>query len=83
MPAPSPASPTASAPTNPFDGHADSPANPFVPPAPGGALDPGGPGAHAGGGGSAPSANPEPASIFLIGTGLLALVTELRRRRAI
>jgi len=83
-PAPSPASPTASAPTNPFDGHADGPSNPFVPPAPGGALDPGGAGGtHSGGGGSAPSANPEPASILLIGTGLLALVTELRRRRAI
>jgi len=51
---------------------------------PEGSLDPGGPGGtHGAGGGSTPSANPEPASILLLGTGLLALLTELRRRSAI
>ena len=84
-PTPMPGAPSGTAtPTNPFDGHSDSPSNPFVSPAPGGALDPGGAGhSGGGGGGSSPSANPEPASIVLIGTGFLALLTELRRRRAI
>jgi len=77
------ATPSVAAPTNPFDGHSDAPSNPFVAPAPGGSLDPGGTGHVGGGGSSSPSANPEPASILLLGTGFLALLTELRRRRAI
>jgi hypothetical protein len=70
-------------PTNPFDGHTTAPGDPFVPPTPSGPLDPGGPGGHLGGSGRGPSATPEPASLLLIGTGLLAVVSELRRRRLI
>jgi hypothetical protein len=72
-------------PTNPFATNADSPSNPFVSPAAGSSLDPGGAGGvgHGTGGGSSPSGNPEPASFVLLGTGFLALLTELRRRRAI
>src|SRR5438105_4689152 len=82
-PTPMPAAPAIDA-SSPFDTQATSPPSPFVAPPPGGSLDPGGPGGtHGAGGGSTPSAKPEPASILLLGTGLLALLTELRRRSAI
>ena len=73
---------TAPFPTNPFGPPDAPPVNPFIPPPPSGPLDPGGPG---GGGppGAGPSATPEPASLLLIGTGLLVLAGELRRRRVI
>jgi PEP-CTERM motif-containing protein len=69
-------------PTSPFNDHTTPPADPFVPPPPSGSLDPGGPGGT-GTSGSGPAATPEPASLLLIGTGLVALLTELRRRRVI
>jgi len=68
-------------PTNPFTGFETGPTDPFQPPPPGGSLDPGGPGIGPSGGGT--SATPEPASLLLIGTGLLVLAGELRRRRVI
>lgn len=69
-------------PTNPFTGFESGPSDPFQPPPPGGSLDPGGPGGI-GSSGSGTSATPEPASLLLIGTGLLLLAGELRRRRVI
>jgi PEP-CTERM motif len=77
------ATPSNAPPTNPFVGHTTPPADPFVPPAPKGLLDPAGPGGGTGTGGSGPAATPEPASVLLIGTGLVALLTNLRRRRLI
>jgi len=69
-------------PGDPFDTHTDPPPNPFVPPPPPGPMDPGAPGGP-GGTGTGPAATPEPASMLLIGTGLVALLGELRRRRVI
>ncbi|HKB11789.1 MAG TPA: PEP-CTERM sorting domain-containing protein [Vicinamibacterales bacterium] len=71
-------------PTNPFVEHTTGPADPFVPRPPEGLLDPTGAG---GGTGSisprSPASTPEPASMLLIGTGLVALLSDLRRRRVI
>jgi hypothetical protein len=69
-------------PTNPFTGFETGPSDPFQPPPPGGSLDPGGPGGIGSSSGGT-SATPEPASLLLIGTGLLVLAGELRRRRVI
>jgi hypothetical protein len=76
------APPSNAAPTNPFVAHTAPPADPFVPPAPKGLLDPAGPGGT-GTGSSDPAATQEPASVLLIGAGLVALLTDLRRRRRI
>jgi PEP-CTERM motif-containing protein len=75
----------ATPPTNPFDEHTSSPSDPFAPaPANGNSLDPGSVGrGRAGTSRGGASATPEPASLFLVGTGLLAAFAELRRRRAI
>jgi len=75
--------PSTASPTNPFVEHVTPPADPFVAPRPVGTLDPAGPGGTVTAPGGGPAANPEPASVFLIGTGLLALLTDLRRRRVI
>jgi|SRR5262245_58754035 len=83
VPGPSGATPSEGPPTNPFVEHTTPPADPFVPPRPVGSLDPAGPGGTVTAPGAGPAATPEPASLFLIGTGLMVLLTDLRRRRVI
>jgi len=74
------ATPAAAPPTNPFVEHTTPPSNPFAPPA--AVLSPGTPGGTVSSPRSSPAANPEPASVLLIGTGLAAVLNQLRRRRA-
>jgi PEP-CTERM motif-containing protein len=78
--------PAVGPPTNPFVEHTTPPADPFVPRPPVGLLDPGNPG-NPGGTvttpGRGPAATPEPASVLLIGTGLAAILSQLRRRGVI
>jgi hypothetical protein len=70
-------------PTDPFHQH-DTPAPaPFAPPAPTGPLGGNDPGAASLPGGASPAATPEPASLMLMATGLLAVFGELRRRRVL
>jgi len=81
-PAPSPAPPAFVPPTDPFHEHDKPLPDPFAAPAPNGPLDPGGTGGNAPGlPGRDPSPNPEPGSIFLIGTGLVGIYGALRQRR--
>ena len=82
-PGPSGSIPSDEPPTNPFVEHTTPPADPFVPPRPVGSLDPAGPGGTVTPPGAGPAATPEPASFLLIGTGLMILLTDLRRRRVI
>jgi hypothetical protein len=77
---PPPLTPPASPPTEPFHEHETPPPPPFVPLQPTGPLDTNGPTATLPTGGT-PSPNPEPGSILLLGTGVIALLGALRRRR--
>jgi hypothetical protein len=82
IPAPADPAPPSPDPTDTFH-HQDDPAPaPFVPPAPTGPLGPNDPAATVSTA-AVPAATPEPASLMLVATGLVAVVGELRRRRVI
>ena len=84
-PAAPPAGVTAgpAAPTNPFAEQAVPAANPFAPIGPVALLDPAGPGGTVTSSVGRLATTPEPASMFLLGTGVALFLNELRRRRVV
>jgi hypothetical protein len=88
-PATPPAAPPAgviagpAAPTDPFALPAAPPANPFALVGPIALLDPAGPGGTLTPSVGRLAATPEPASMFLLGTGVALFLNELRRRRVV
>jgi hypothetical protein len=72
------------APTEQFNSQNTPAPAPFVPPPPAGPLNANDPaGTLVGGAVSSASPTPEPASVLLLATGMLAVIGELRRRQVL